>query len=95
MRFGRLFAILTAAFLLMVAPAFGQAVQQEGYEDEAAAVQEQVAGADVGGAAGAGDDEGSALPFTGLDFGLMVGAAGGLFIVGLAMRRLTRAPQTP
>jgi hypothetical protein len=94
MRFGRLFAILTAAFVLMVAPAFGQTVQQEGYEDEAAQVQEQVAGAGVG--AGAADEgEGSALPFTGLDFGLMVGAAGGLFVVGLAMRRLTRAPQSP
>lgn len=95
MQLTRLFAIFTAVFVLVVAsPAFGQSVQQDGYEDEAAQVQEQVAGLgnEAGAGTGAGDD--GALPFTGLDLGLMVAAAGGLFVLGLGMRRLARAPQS-
>jgi hypothetical protein len=97
MQLGRLFAIFTAVFVLLVAsPAFGQSVQQDGYEDEAAQVQEQVAGLTSGEAgAGAGAGDNGALPFTGLDLGLMVVAAGGLFVVGLGMRRLARAPHSP
>jgi hypothetical protein len=95
MQLGRLFAIFTAVFVLLVAsPAFGQSVQQDGYEDEAAQVQEQVAGL-TSGEAGAGAGDNGALPFTGLDLGLMVVAAGGLFVVGLGMRRLARAPHSP
>jgi hypothetical protein len=39
-------------------------------------------------------DEGSSLPFTGLDMALLAAAGGLLAAAGLAMRRLTRAPDS-
>ena len=42
--------------------------------------------------AGGDDDAGGRLPFTGLDIGLLAVAGGGLALMGLGMRRLTRLP---
>jgi hypothetical protein len=38
---------------------------------------------------------GAALPFTGLDLGLVVGAGFVLIALGFSLRRLTRKPSTP
>jgi len=88
--------IITTALTLILAlafatSAFGQS-SIDGYADEAGQIQAQVA--DEGGAPPSGPTGGEegALPFTGLDLGL-IGAAGGLLVgAGLGMRRLTRAP---
>jgi hypothetical protein len=41
-----------------------------------------------------GEPDGGNLPFTGLDVALLVGGGALLLLMGLGMRRLTRAPET-
>jgi hypothetical protein len=64
---------------------------QDGYRNEAGALQGQV---NNGTPSGAVNAEGGSLPFTGLDIALLLAAGGGLVGVGLGMRRLTRGPES-
>jgi hypothetical protein len=84
--------------LALATTAFGQSSVQ-GYNDQAGQIQAQVeSGGDedttqpVATTQAGGGGGGGSLPFTGLDVALLVGAGGVLVAVGLAMRRLTRAP---
>ena len=96
----KLTALLAGLVLAMAfaGPAFGQSTL-DGYSEEGGVVESQVendpvagGGGDGGGSAGDGD-EGSSLPFTGLDLALIAGS--GLLLVGagVGMRVMTRGPQ--
>jgi hypothetical protein len=98
------FALL-ALGLALSATAYAQSsVDGSPGNDQAGQIQAQVEqGGPGGGAPGGGGpgettpvaadtDEGGSLPFTGLDMALLAGAGGLLAAAGLAMRRLTRAP---
>jgi hypothetical protein len=63
---------------------------QDGYRNEAGALQGQVNDTP----SGAVNAESGSLPFTGLDIALLLGAGGVLVAVGLGMRRLTRGPES-
>lgn len=66
----------------------GPAAAQNGYNGTGGQVQTQVQ--DTGSAAA--DDGSGSLPFTGLDVALLAGAGLVLAGAGIAMRRVTRAP---
>lgn len=103
----RISTLLAVVLALAIAPAAvaQSGAQLDGYSDEAGQVQSQVApqgdaGDDdqgavapvaVSGDGGGGSD--SALPFTGLDLALIGIAGAGLALLGIGLRRLTRAPQ--
>ena len=76
--------VLAAAF---AGPAYAQS-SKDGYNDEAAVIQSE--------SAGNGNEprsQGSSLPFTGLDLGLIAVSGALLVGAGVGMRRLTRGPQ--
>jgi hypothetical protein len=86
--------------LAMPAVSLGQAAR-ESYNTPAGTIQEDVGGQPQGIAGTSGDgvagtaptgDGGSALPFTGLDIALLIGAGGVFLVAGLGMRRLARSP---
>jgi hypothetical protein len=83
------------AALLFAAPAgVAQTPAQRGYSAPAGSVQQQLGQDDPSADSGAADNDAGALPFTGLDLGL-VGVAGGMLLaIGLGVRRLVGA-QTP
>jgi hypothetical protein len=93
--------IAAVALVALAAPAaaLGQTAQ-EGYNGPEGQIQEAIAqtgGGPGGGGPGesptqGGDDEGSALPFTGLDLALLLGGGGLLLTAGFGMRRLARRP---
>ena len=88
--------MLTLALTVGVATA-GSAQTVDGYTNQAGQIQAQVQGtADTaaGTAPAATTDAGGSLPFTGLDIALLALAGGALVVVGLGMRRLTRAPES-
>jgi len=78
-----------ALTLALAVPAFGQS-SVEGYNDEGGQVASQVQGGDN---TPPSTDDGSSLPFTGLDVSLLAAAGCVLVAAGLGMRRLTRAPR--
>jgi hypothetical protein len=93
--------MLTAAALLaaMAMPASAQ-TSLDAYNDSGGQTQGQVGG--IGDTAQGGqspttvsaEDDGGALPFTGADLALLLGAGVLLALAGVGMRRLTRAPGT-
>lgn len=84
----KIFLSAVTVLALFVALA-GPAAAQTGYEATEGQVQAQVQ--DTGAAAAAADN-GSSLPFTGLDVALLAGAGLLLAGAGIAMRRVTRGP---
>lgn len=75
------------AYLVMASVALAQDPTQSGYGGVAGSVQGDVEGGASGGAVGGG----GALPFTGLDLMLLVGAGVLLLAAGVALRRVGRA----
>jgi hypothetical protein len=95
--------IAAVALVALAAPAtaLGQTGQaaQDNYNGPEAQIQEAIAQTGGGGGPGEGPteggdgaDEGSALPFTGLDLALLLGGGGLLLTAGFGMRRLARRP---
>ena len=78
---------IVALFVALAGPA---AAQQAGYSGAGGQVQTQVQ--DTGSAAAADESGSGSLPFTGLDVALLAGAGLLLAGAGIAMRRVTRAP---
>ena len=77
-----------------VAPAaWGQTASQQGYDESGV-----LAGVDQGGGGGpavntvSGGSEGSSLPFTGLDLGILLALGGTAAGAGYVMRRAARNP---
>lgn len=95
---------LSAKFLMVLAIASPAALAQssrDGYIQEGPSALDRAGGnGDGGDPAGNGDGgnpagNGSAseeLPFTGLDLGLIAAAGASFMLLGVGMRRLTRAP---
>ena len=79
-----------AVALALATTAYAQD-SQDGYRNEAGALQGQV---NSGTPSGTVNAESGSLPFTGLDIALLLGAGGALVAVGLGMRRLTRGPES-
>jgi hypothetical protein len=97
-------AVLAIA-AMVATPAAAQSI--DGYNDVGGQTQDEVSGGLAGGGQGGSADgaegqapavvsdtsgDGGALPFTGMDLALLLGAGGLLGAAGLGMRRLTRAP---
>ena len=91
--------LIVAALLAATAvPAVAQTL--DAYNDVGGQTQGQVGG--IGDTAQGGqspttvsaEDDGGALPFTGADLALLLGAGVLLALAGVGMRRLTRAPGT-
>lgn len=103
-RTSRIGALVAALALFAAVPAYAQNDPSvDGYGGPGGQIEDQVGGdRDVAGDQGrgeavpvsdvtAGDDDGGALPFTGLDLALLAMAGALLLGLGLGMRRLTRA----
>lgn len=101
----RIIATVLLTMALTIATATVASAQTvEGYSNQGGEIQSQVQGG--GGTAGTGTDtasgvagtqtasDGGSLPFTGLDLALIALAGGALVVVGVGMRRLTRAPES-
>lgn len=80
-------ASMALAALVTASVALAQDPTQSGYGGVAGSVQGDVEGGASGGAVGGG----GALPFTGLDLMLLVGAGVLLLAAGVALRRVGRA----
>ena len=83
--------LVACAALLVAAPTgLAQPAGQSGYSEPAGTIQQQLSQDEPRANARVASDPGasSALPFTGLDLGLVVGAGGILLAFGLAARRL-------
>ena len=84
--------------LTLVAPAANAQSSRDGYVEQGPATLNQVGGGGSGGGPTAAPAQkassGGELPFTGLDVGLIALAGVSLVVMGFAMRRLTRAPDT-
>jgi opacity protein-like surface antigen len=76
------FAVAAVVALVCASAAFAQ----DPYNSDAGDVQGQ-----IGGGASGSDGGGGALPFTGLDLFLLVGAGAVLLTGGLVLRRLAKA----
>jgi hypothetical protein len=76
------FAVAAVVALVWASAAFAQ----DAYNSDAGDVQGQ-----IGGGAAGSDGGGGALPFTGLDLFLLVGAGAVLLTGGLVLRRLAKA----
>ena len=76
------------AALLAAAPAVSAQSNTSGYSEPAGSVQQQIRHHDPSVHAGAPDNDAGALPFTGLDLGLVGGAGALLLVIGLGVRRL-------
>ena len=93
---------LAAALILSLAfatVAVGQSSTEEGYNPTGPEVVNKVDEQDDQAPASANSptnnsDNGSELPFTGLDLALFAGAGAMLLALGLGMRRLTRSPES-
>ena len=82
-----LMATVATLVLMMALTAPGAFAQssQDGYIQAGPAIVDQT------------DDDGDGggeLPFTGVDIGLLAAAGGSLLLLGVGMRRLTRAPDS-
>jgi hypothetical protein len=80
-RFSAILSGAVIAVLALSATAFGETVHGRGYGGPGADIQEEIVaarGADI-------------LPFSGLDLALLVGGGLMLLLVGLLVRRATRA----
>ena len=92
-------AVLAALLLTLAlaSVAFAQS-SQDGYIQEGPSVVDQTSGNGDNPPVdnGNGDDNasGGELPFTGLDLGLVAVAGASLMLLGVGMRRLTRAPDS-
>lgn len=91
-------AVLVALLLMMAltAPAAFAQSSQDGYIQEGPSVIDRTAGdpGDPGDPAAEianADGNGNELPFTGLDLGLVAVAGASLMLLGVGMRRLTKA----
>jgi len=83
----RTYLALVAVLLLslaLAAPASFAQSGQTGYIQQGPSIVDRTGGDTP--------DESDELPFTGLDLGLIGVAGGSLMLLGLGMRRLTRAP---
>lgn len=98
------FAAVLATLILTLAvgapAAFAQS-SQDGYIQEGPSVVDQTSGNDPDDGSDSGGDPnstssvaGDELPFTGLDLGLVAVAGASLMVLGVGMRRLTRAPDS-
>lgn len=85
-------AALTLILALMAPAAMAQS-SQDGYIEEGPAVLDRTEG-DGGEPPTREPVSGDELPFTGLDLGLVAVAGGSLLLLGVGMRRLTRAPDS-
>jgi len=90
-----LLATLILTLALAAPAAFAQS-SLDGYIPEGPSVVDQTSGngddpGDSGDPAATASDE---LPFTGLDLGLVAVAGASLMVLGVGMRRLTRAPDS-
>jgi hypothetical protein len=92
----RVATIVTLASLVLLASvwagsAFAGSSSVSGYGGQGGSVEQQVeGGAAVGAGGGAVESGSSALPFTGLDLGLLIGGGLLLLAVGAGLRRLAR-----
>jgi hypothetical protein len=91
---GWIAAAAAATLLLLAAPATAQTSAQSGYSAPAGSVQQQIdpkPGAPAP-AVAREESSGDALPFSGLDVVLVLGAGGVLLLLGASARRLGRPP---
>lgn len=93
-RFKKLLAVMGAtALLAFAAPAAMAQSGTEGYGgSNVVAGLEQGGGGDTGTPVQATTNQGSSLPFTGADLGVLAVAGGLLLGLGLGLRRLTHRP---
>jgi predicted cobalt transporter CbtA len=92
-------AVIIGALLALPASAMGQSATG-GYKQPGGVVQDQIqaepaqaAEAPARVTAAAPSNDSAQLPFTGFDLALVVGAGGVLLLLGLGMRRFTRASE--
>lgn len=86
-------AAVAAVFVLaLTSPAAFAQSSQDAYIQEGPAIVDRTGNGGNGGNSRSPSASSEELPFTGLDLGLIAVAGGSLLLVGLAMRRLTRAP---
>jgi hypothetical protein len=87
--------VLLTLALAVAMSSLASAQTLQGYAGPEGTIQSQIEGTgDGSGTAATTTDTGGSLPFTGLDLALLAMAGGVLVVVGVGMRRLTRAPES-